>query len=33
MERVEHTAKVTLYVAQLGGGVPLSGEEQADLKG
>ena len=33
MERVEHTAKVNIYVAQLGGGVPLSEEEQADLLG
>ena len=33
MERVEHTAKVSIYVRQLGGGVALSEEEQADLKG
>lgn len=27
MERTEHTALISLYAAQLGGGVPLSGEE------
>lgn len=32
MERVEHTAQVCLYAAQLGGGVPLSAEEQAQLR-
>jgi len=32
MERVEHTAKINLAVAQLGGGVPLTEEEQAELK-
>lgn len=32
MERVEHTARISLYAAQLGGGVPLTTGEQAELK-
>lgn len=32
MERVEHTAKISLYLAQLGGGVPLSAEEKQELR-
>lgn len=32
MERVEHTAKISLYTAQLGGGAPLSAEEKKELK-
>ena len=33
METVEHTAKILLHVRQLGGGVPLTEEEVAQLKG
>jgi L-fuculose-phosphate aldolase len=33
METVEHTAKILLHVRQLGGGVPLTKEEVAQLKG
>lgn len=32
MERLEHTALVSLYTGLLGGGVPLSPEEQKDLR-
>jgi L-fuculose-phosphate aldolase len=33
MERLEHTALIGIYTAQLGGGVPLSEEEQKALRG
>ena len=33
METVEHTAKILLHVRQLGGGVPLTEDEVAQLKG
>lgn len=33
MERVEHTALISLYAGALGGGVPLGKEEQAELRG
>lgn len=33
VETVEHTAKILLHVRQLGGGVPLTEEEVAQLKG
>lgn len=32
MERVEHTALIDLYIAQLGGGIPLTEEERRELR-